>query len=663
MKEKIEALRWELNQHNYLYYAENQPVISDFNYDMLMQELIELENKYPEYKDANSPSARVGDDRNVEFEQIKHKNPMLSLGNTYSKEELRDFDMRVKKLIDSEFRYVCELKFDGAAIGLTYKNGELQHAVTRGDGQRGDDVTANVRTIKSIPLKLRGNYPEEFEIRGEIFLSHRIFEQLNKEREKVGKTVFANPRNAASGSLKMLNSARVAQRELDCFLYYLLSDKLPYDSHYQNIMEAKTWGFKVSEHSQTAANIEEVFEYIAHWEREREKLPFDIDGIVVKVDSLRLQAELGFTAKSPRWAISYKFKAEQLTTELLSIDYQVGRTGSVTPVANLAPVLLAGTTVKRASLHNADQIELLDIRLGDYVYVEKGGEIIPKIVGVDKSLRKPDNQPISFIENCPECGTKLVREAGEANHYCPNETDCPPQIKGKIEHFISRKAMNIAAGEATVALLYEAGFLKNTGDLYRLTARQITGLERFAEKSAQNLIESIEKSKEVPFEKVLYALGIRYIGQTVAKKLVAHFASLQALQAANFEQLIEVDEIGEKVAQSLISYFENEENAALLQSLQAAGLQFEAVAKEEPKSLILSDLKFVVSGTFSLPRNEIKALIEQHGGKNLSAISKKTNYLISGEKTGASKLAKAQKLGVRIISEQEFLALLGGIGD
>lgn len=660
VKSKIEKLRHDLNEHNYKYYVLAQPSISDFEYDMLMNELIELEKQHPELADANSPSQRVGNDINLEFKQIEHKYPMMSLGNTYSKEELQDFDTRVKKLVTEDFEYVCELKYDGTSISLTYKNGKLIYAVTRGDGTRGDDVTSNVKTIKSIPLTLHGNYLDEFEIRGEIFLPHEVFKKLNEEREESGEVPFANPRNAASGTLKIQNSSLVAKRPLDCFLYYLLGEKLPTEYHFQNLQEAKKWGFKIPEHIKICKNIDEVFAFINYWDKERQKLPFDIDGIVIKVNSIKLQKQLGFTAKSPRWAISYKFKAEQAETKLLSIDYQVGRTGAITPVANLEPVQLAGTTVKRASLHNADQIQLLDIRIGDYVFVEKGGEIIPKIVGVNKEKRELFVQELDFIKNCPECGTPLIKNEGEAAHYCPNELGCPPQIKGKIEHFISRKAMNIdSLGEETVRQFYDVGLIKNAADLYELKEEQIIPLERQGKKSAENIIRSIEKSKAVPFERVLFAIGIRYVGETVAKTLAKAFKNIDNIMHANYDELVEVDEIGSKIAESLLQHFQKEEAKVLIQRLKNYGLQFEYQQSEDVLSNKLDGQNIVISGVFEhYSRDEMKALIEKHGGKNVSAISGNTSFLLAGEKIGPAKLQKAEKLGVKIMSESEFLELI-----
>lgn len=661
IKQRIDNLRKQLNEHNYKYYVLSQPLISDYEYDMCMSELNELEKNNPEYIDPNSPTQRVGSDINEEFRQVTHKYLMLSLGNTYSEDEIKDFDERVKKIIGENFNFVCELKFDGTAIGLTYVNGTLSQAITRGDGTKGDDVTNNVKTIKSIPLELFGDdFPAELEIRGEIYYPHAGFEKLNKERLEAGEPLFANARNTASGSLKMLNSSLVARRPLECFLYYPLSENLPSDSHYENLSNAKKWGFRVSEYIKLCDNLEEVLSYIQYWDKERNKLPFDIDGIVIKVDSLRQQRQLGFTAKSPRWAISYKFKAEQVSTRLLSIDYQVGRTGAITPVANLEPVFLAGTTVKRASLHNADQIALLDLHENDMVFVEKGGEIIPKIVSVDKDHRKINANKVIYIEHCPECKTPLIRLEGEANHYCPNEDGCPPQIKGKLEHFVSRKAMDIGTAEATIDLLYNKALINNVADLYDLKYENIIELERFAEKSAQNLIDSIEMSKNVAFERLLYGLGIRYVGETVAKKLALSLSSMDSIMNASFEQLVEIDEIGDRIAKSIIEHFSKQKNMDLVNRLDYNGLQMRIDASvEETKSNKLEGNTFVISGVFEKhSRDELKSLIELNGGKNTASVSKKTNYLLAGENIGPSKLEKAQKFGINIISEDDFLEMV-----
>ncbi len=657
---RIEFLHKVLNEHNHNYYVLSNPTITDFEYDMLMMELDSLEKKYSEIDNSSSPTQRVGNDSNNNFTQIFHKFPMLSLGNTYNIDELNDFDTRIKKIIEQEFDYVTELKLDGTSISLTYKNGILTQAVTRGDGVKGDDVTANVKTIKSIPLKLIGNnFPTEFEMRGEIVLPHKEFERLNKERINAGEQAFANPRNAASGSLKLINSAEVAKRGLDCYVYYMLGNNLPFDSHFDSLEKAREWGFKVPTQIQKAKNIDEVAKYIEYWDKERENLPFDIDGIVIKVDSFSLQDELGLTAKSPRWAISFKFKAEQVETKLLSIDYQVGRTGAITPVANLEPVQVAGTTVKRASLHNADQIELLDIRVGDYVFIEKGGEIIPKVVAVNTSKR-PDNLPkVKYKTICPECETKLVRNEGEAKHFCPNETGCPPQIMGRIEHFFSRKAMNITGGEATVKLLVEANLIKNIADLYSLNHDDLLQLERFAEKSADNLLASIEQSKTVPYHRIIYSLGIRYVGETVAKIIAKYFSSISKLILATEQQLADIDEIGEVIAKSIVSFFANPKNIEIVNTLKEKGVKLYTDEVYEPTSDKLKGLSIVISGSFEKhSRDELKKIIEDNGGKNQSSVSKKTDYLLAGNKIGPSKLEKAEKFDVKIISEEEFLEII-----
>lgn len=659
-KIRIDELRKALQQHNDDYYVRSQPTISDFEYDLLLHELQTLEYDFPLFDDENSPSRRVGSDLNREFTSYQHRYPMLSLGNSYNRKELIEFDQRVQKAIGTDFAYFCELKYDGVAVALTYQNGQLFRALTRGDGTRGDDVTHNIRTIRSIPLHLqRGNFPAELEIRGEVILPIEGFKKLNTEREKAGAPGFANPRNAASGTLKMQNSALVAKRPLDCLFYYIPGEQQLFNTQHESLEAAKSWGFKVPEHNQLAGSIKEVFDFIDHWENARNKLPFEIDGVVIKVDSIEFQQQLGFTAKNPRWAISYKFRAEQAVSQLLSIDFQVGRTGAITPVANLEPVQLAGTSVKRASLHNADQIALLDIRLGDYVYVEKGGEIIPKIVGVDKSLRAADCRPFQFISNCPECGTELIREEDEAAFYCPNSMACPPQIKGRIEHFISRKAMDINAAEATIDLLFRKGLVKDASDLYHLDYHVIKELERFGEKSANKLLLSIEASKEVPFPRVLFALGIRYVGETVARKLAEAFLSMDALMGAEQERLEQVDEIGERIASSLLSYFGDERNLRLIAKLRSSGLQMSMEPGREQSSNMLAGKIIVISGVFTNhSRDELKNLIEKHGGKNSASISARTDYILAGENMGPSKYQKAQKLGVPIISEDEFLAML-----
>ena len=661
-KEKIDLLRVELHQHNYNYYVLSAPVISDKEFDDKMRELQELEKEHPEYQDENSPTMRVGSDINKNFTQVAHKYPMLSLGNTYSESEVTDFYERVKKALNEDFEICCELKYDGTSISLTYENGKLVRAVTRGDGEKGDDVTDNVKTIRTIPLVLHGDYPKSFEVRGEILMPWAVFEELNKEKEAREEPLFANPRNAASGTLKLQNSAVVASRKLDAYLYYLLGEELPCDGHYENLQTVAGWGFKVSEHTKKAHSLEEVFEYINYWDTERKNLPVATDGIVLKVNSLKQQKNLGFTAKSPRWAIAYKFQAERALTRLNKVSYQVGRTGTVTPVANLDPVQLSGTVVKRASLHNADIIEGLDLHIGDMVYVEKGGEIIPKITGVDTEARSMlMGEKVQFITHCPECGSRLVRYEGEAAHYCPNETACPPQIKGKIEHFISRKAMNIdGLGPETVDMFYRLGLIKNTADLYQLQAGDIKNLERMGEKSAENIIKGIAASRDVPFERVLFALGIRFVGETVAKKIAKSFANIEELEAADLEKLKNIDEIGEKIAQSIVSYFANPSNKELVNRLKASGLQF--YRKEEDLSGYTDKLagkSIVISGVFTHhSRDEYKELIEKNGGKNVGSISSKTSFILAGENMGPAKLEKAQKLGVQIMSEDEFLTLI-----
>ncbi len=660
--ERIIRLRKELNRHNHNYYVLSHPEISDFEYDMMLNDLIELEKMFPEFYDENSPTQRIGDDRNQVFVQKEHKYPMLSLGNTYSQEELNDFDTRVKKIIGNDFEYVCELKYDGAAISLLYDEGKLVQAVTRGDGEKGDDVTANVKTIKSIPLVLRGdNYPSLFEIRGEIFMSGEGFSKLNAEREKNGTPLFANPRNATAGTLKMLNSSVVAKRPLDCFLYHILGDELPYGSHFENLEKAKSWGFKVSLNMTKCKGINEVFDFIMKWDAERKNLPFDIDGVVLKVNSYRNQKQLGFTAKTPRWAIAYKFKAEQVTTRLLSVDFQVGRTGAITPVANLKPVLLAGTTVKRASLHNDDQIKLLDLHYGDTVFIEKGGEIIPKIIGVERSARESGSTAIRFISACPVCGSKLSRKEGEAHHYCPNETGCPPQIKGKIIHFVSRKAMDIdGLGEETIELLYEKGLIKSIADLYELKKETLIPLERFAEKSADNIVHGLEESKNAPFSRVLFGLGIRYVGETVAKTLANSSLSIDTLMNAGFDELMEINEIGTRIAQSIIDFFSKTENVEIVNRLKKYGLKFELSEDEkELRSSKLEGLNIVISGTFeNHSRDELKDIIDKNGGKNASSISSKTSYFLAGKNMGPGKREKAKKLNIAIISEDDFIKMI-----
>ena len=662
VKEKIDQLRADLHRHNYNYYVLNAPEISDKEFDDRMRELQELEKEHPEYQDDNSPTMRVGSDLNKNFTQVAHKYPMLSLGNTYSESEVTDFYDRVKKALNEDFEICCELKYDGTSISLTYENGKLVRAVTRGDGEKGDDVTDNVKTIRTIPLVLHGSYPESFEIRGEILMPWEVFEELNLEKEAREEPLFANPRNAASGTLKLQNSAIVASRKLDAYLYYLLGEELPCDGHYENLQAAAGWGFKTSEHMKKAHSLEEVFEYIRYWDTERKNLPVATDGIVLKVNSMRQQKNLGFTAKSPRWAIAYKFQAERALTRLNKVTYQVGRTGAVTPVANLDPVQLSGTIVKRASLHNADIIEGLDLHIGDMVYVEKGGEIIPKITGVDKDARSMlIGEKVKFITHCPECGSKLIRYEGEAAHYCPNETSCPPQIKGKIEHFISRKAMNIdGLGPETVDMFYRLGLIKNTADLYQLTVDDIKNLNRMGEKSAENIIKGIEASKEVPFERVLFALGIRFVGETVAKKIAKSFNDIDELENANLEKLINIDEIGEKIAQSILTYFANPLNRELIERLKSTGLQL--YRREEDLSGYTDKLagqSIVISGVFTHhSRDEYKELIEKNGGKNVGSISAKTSFILAGENMGPAKLEKAHKLGIKLMTEDEFLTLI-----
>ena len=662
IRKRIDELRSELEDHNHRYYVLSQPVISDLEFDLLLKELEKLEVENPEFFDPNSPTQRVGSDLNKEFEQVKHQYSMLSLSNSYSEEELRDFDQKIRKLTDQTFEYVCELKYDGTSISLRYKNGMLQKAITRGDGTFGDDVTANVRTIRTIPLKLKGTgYPDEFEIRGEILLPFSEFNRINQEREEEGEQLFANPRNAASGTLKSQKSSVVAERKLDAYFYYLLGENLPTDGHLENMQAARDWGFKISPDTQKCANIDDVIAFIRKWNLKRFELPVATDGIVIKVNSLSLQQYLGTTAKSPRWAIAYKYKAEQVSTILQSVSFQVGRTGAVTPVANLDPVLLAGTTVKRASLHNADIIRNLDLHLGDTVFVEKGGEIIPKIVGVDQTTRHPMAQPIAFIKNCPECGTALIRKDGEAAHYCPNEDGCPPQIKGKMEHFISRKAMNIdGLGAETIDLLYNEGLIKNIADLYDLCKEQISQLERLGDKSADRILKSLAESRKVPFEKVLFALGIRYVGETVAKILANRLINIERIESANLEELTAVDEIGGSIAESVRLYFSNPQHLLLIERLKDAGLQLkldeESIANRSEK---LKGLLIIISGTFEKnSRDDLKKMIEQNGGKNVSSISQNTSYLLAGSNIGPSKLEKAGKLKIPIISEDDFLKMI-----
>ncbi|HRT88759.1 MAG TPA: NAD-dependent DNA ligase LigA [Bacteroidales bacterium] len=662
-KKRVEALRREINEHNRLYYVLNQPVISDFEYDLLVHELETLEKRFPELASDDSPTRVVGSDLTREFVQYHHKYPMLSLSNTYSEEELNDFNRRVTEQAGMQVQYVCEPKFDGASISITYRNGRLFRALTRGDGTSGDDVTRNILTIKSIPAVIKGDdYPQEFTIRGEILLSRNVFDELNRERASLGLQLFANPRNAAAGTLKLLDSEVVASRKLDCFLYYLFGEQLPFGTHYENILKAKEWGFQVTSHIVLCNGIDEVKSFISYWEEARKKLEFDTDGVVVKVNSLEIQEKLGNTAKSPRWAIAYKYKAEQALTRLLSVDFQVGRTGSVTPVANLEPVALGGTTVKRASLHNADQIALLDLHYNDMVYVEKGGEIIPKIVGVNSEMREKDSRPVEFVTICPECGTELVRVENEANHYCPNYMHCPPQIKGRIEHFISRKAMNIEGlGEETIELLYNKGLVRNIADIYDLRKEDLIRLERMGEKSVNNLLAGIENSKKTPFPRVLYALGIRHVGETVAKTIAGHFPDIDRLMSANLEELTAIDEIGPKIAASIIAYFRDEENAEIIVKLKKHGIRLAMEQQSKPVSGgRLAGLSIVISGVFRHhTREEYKELIEKNGGRNVSSVTPGTSFILAGENMGPSKKSKAESLGIRLVSEDEFLRMIG----
>lgn len=659
-KDRIDQLRALLNEQNYRYYVLNDPLMSDFEYDKLMRELQDLEQANPQYADPNSPTQRVGSDRANQFASVTHRFPMQSLSNTYSREEVTDFDTRIRKEV-GEVEYVCELKFDGTSISLLYEHGQLVRAATRGDGMVGDDVTENVRTIRSIPLQLRGGgYPDLFEIRGEILMPYKSFERLNREREDIGETPFANPRNAAAGSLKQQSSAVTASRDLDAYLYMLAGDEMPYATHYESLLAARQWGFKVSDQMKLCRNLDDVMDFIRYWDKARESLPFATDGVVIKVNSYAMQKQLGSTAKAPRWAVAYKFKAEQALTRLLSVDFQVGRTGAITPVANLEPVQLAGTVVKRASLHNAEQIALLDIRLGDMVYVEKGGEIIPKITEVELSERPAESQPFEFITRCPECGTELVKYEGEARHYCPNSSSCPPQIVGRIVHFISRKAMNIEGlGDETVQLLYDNGLVHDISDLYTLKRADLVRLPRLGEKSADNILRNIEASKQVPFARVLFAIGIRFIGETTAKILARQFKNIDALIHADPEQLIEAEEVGEKIARSIIEYFADAGNMRIVERLRSYGLQFQNQVQEGATDR-LAGLNFVISGTFvHHSRDQLKELIERHGGRNLSGVSSNVNYLLAGQNIGPAKLAKVSKLGVKMINEEEFMQMLG----
>ena len=662
IQDTIQQLRSELDQHNYNYYVLDQPQISDFEFDQKLKELQALEAAHPEFFDSNSPTQRVGGAVTKNFQTVVHDYRMYSLDNSYSKEDVVDWETRIQKVLGNvPIEYTCELKYDGASISITYEKGQLSRAVTRGDGVQGDDVTNNIKTIKSIPLQLKGNYPAHFAIRGEIIFPFAGFEKMNQELIEIGETPYANPRNTASGSLKLQDSAEVAKRPLDCLLYSLVGNNLPFQSQFEGLQAARDWGFKAPKEAKLAKNLDEVFEFIAYWDVHRHELPYETDGVVIKVNALSYQEELGYTAKSPRWAIAYKFKSEQVSTKLNSISYQVGRTGAITPVANLEPVQLAGTVVKRASLHNADQIEKLDIRIGDTVFVEKGGEIIPKIIAVDFEKRPEQSEVTHYITNCPECQTALVRSEGEANHYCPNFYGCPPQIIGRIQHFISRKAMDIEGlGGETVALLYNNGLVHNYADLYDLTVEQVLPLDRMAQKSAENLVNGVAKSKQIPFESVLFALGIRFVGETVAKKLAKHYKTISALEQATLEDLILVDEIGERIAKSVIEFFENEENLEIIERLKSKGVQMEIVEKVNPNATTkFLGKTFVVSGVFEqFSRDDLKKAIEDNGGKVGSSISSKTDYVVAGDNMGPSKLEKATKLGVAIVSEQDFINML-----
>ncbi|MBQ5829652.1 MAG: NAD-dependent DNA ligase LigA [Alistipes sp.] len=658
---RMRQLEQELDYHSQRYYVDNAPEISDFEFDALLRELQDLEATYPEDADPNSPTKRVGSDLTTEFESVEHRYPMQSLANTYSSEELGEWIDRIVKEL-GEVEFVTELKFDGTAISLCYENGALKRAVTRGDGRRGDDVTNNVRTIASVPLKLRGEgYPALFEIRGEIIMPYASFDRLNREREAAGEPLLANPRNAAAGTLKLQSSQTVAHRGLDCTLYHLAGDNLPYTTHAEMLSTARDWGFKISDHTAICRSREEVEKFIAYWDTERKALPYATDGVVIKVNSYAQQRTLGSTAKAPRWAVAYKFQAEKALTKLLSVDFQVGRTGAITPVANLEPVQLAGTVVKRASIHNADQIAQLDIRLGDMVYIEKGGEIIPKITGVEQSLRTADSKPFEYITHCPECGSELVRFEGEAKHYCPNQSDCPPQIIGRIEHFVKRKAMDIEGlGGETIELLWQNGMLRDIADIYHLDPVQLASLPRLGEKSAANILEGVRRSKEVPFERVLFALGIRFVGETTAKYIATHFLSLDAIAAASAEELAEAEEVGDKIARSISEYFADDNNRRIIESLREAGLKFDMEIKQ-PTSNALLGKSVVISGKFlGRSRDDMKALVEEHGGKNLAAVSANVDFIVAGENMGPAKRQKAEKLGVRILSEEEFMALIEG---
>ncbi|MDX6189629.1 NAD-dependent DNA ligase LigA [Flavobacterium sp. Fl-318] len=659
IQETIQTLRNELNQHNYNYYVLDNATISDYEFDIKLKELQDLENKNPEFFDENSPTQRVGGTVTKNFKTIAHQYRMYSLDNSYSKDDLKDWQNRIQKVLGNvDLQYTCELKYDGASISITYENGKLTQALTRGDGFQGDDVTNNIKTIKSIPLQLKGNYPDRFDIRGEIILPYAGFEKMNQELIEIGETPYSNPRNTASGSLKLQDSAEVAKRPLECLLYFVTGNNLPFSSQYDGLESARKWGFKVPNEAKLVHNLQEVFDFIDYWDVHRHELPYETDGVVIKVNSIQHQEELGYTAKSPRWAIAYKFKSEQVSTKLNSISYQVGRTGAITPVANLEPVQLAGTVVKRASLHNADQIEKLDIRINDTVFVEKGGEIIPKIIAVDLEKRPENSEITHYITHCPECQTELVRNEGEANHYCPNFYGCPPQIIGRIQHYISRKAMDIEGlGGETVALLFNNGLVHNYADLYELTVAQILPLERMAQKSAENLVNGVQKSKEIPFESVLFALGIRFVGETVAKKLAKHYKNIDALAQASLMDLILVDEIGERIAKSVIEFFENEENQSIIDRLKNQGVQFEIVEKVNPNATDkFAGKTFVVSGVFTqFSRDELKKAIEDNGGKVGSSISAKTDFVVAGDNMGPAKLEKANKLNIPILSEEDFI--------
>lgn len=660
--QSIQTLREELNLHNYNYYVLDTPSLSDYEFDMKLKELQDLENKHPEFFDSNSPTQRVGGTITKNFNTIQHENRMYSLDNSYSEEDLIEWEKRIQKVLgDVNLQYTCELKYDGASISITYQNGKLISAVTRGDGFQGDDVTNNIKTIKSIPLQLKGDFPDKFAIRGEIILPLAGFNKMNQELIEIGETPYSNPRNTASGSLKLQDSTEVAKRPLDCLLYSLIGSDLPFSTQFSGLESARKWGFKVPTQTKLANNLNEVFEFIKYWDIHRHDLPYETDGVVIKVNDFQHQDELGYTAKSPRWAIAYKFKAEQVSTRLNSISYQVGRTGAITPVANLEPVQLAGTIVKRASLHNADQIEKLDIRIGDTVFVEKGGEIIPKIVAVDLTRRSDNCKSTKYITHCPECNTELIRVEGEANHYCPNYCGCPPQIIGRIQHYISRKAMDIEGlGGETIALLFHNGLVHNYADLYELKVEDILPLERMAQKSAENLVKGVSNSKNIPFESVLFALGIRFVGETVAKKLAKHYKSIDALQQASLMDLILVDEIGERIAKSVIDFFENTENQNIIQRLKNYGIQFEIIEHINPNATDKFNGKtFVVSGVFStFSRDELKKTIEDNGGKVGSSISTKTDFVVAGDNMGPAKLEKANKLNIAIISENQFIEML-----